>query len=106
MSRLQTIVEGSDKVTHKGVKPPSPGSALPSSPAHTPTHPPSTPALASVPKEDSKSTLAPTLSPKDLDLKEKTANVPKTTKDGTNSREEYGYIVTNQRYEAVGFNPA
>ncbi|KAI7808520.1 protein tyrosine phosphatase [Triplophysa rosa] len=87
-----------DKVTQKGVKPPSPVSALPSTPTYqrSPTQPPSTPAPATVPKEVSKSTLAPTLSPKDLGLKEKTANVLKAGKDGTNSREEYGYIVTNQ----------
>lgn len=47
-----------------------------------------------MPKEDS---VGPTLSAKDLDLKEKTANILKTAKDGTNTREEYGYIVTNQR---------
>uniref|UniRef100_A0A672SIG9 Receptor-type tyrosine-protein phosphatase-like N n=1 Tax=Sinocyclocheilus grahami TaxID=75366 RepID=A0A672SIG9_SINGR len=88
----QTIVEGSDKVTEKGAKPPLPVSALPSTPTYqrAPTQPPSTPAPATVPKEDSGSTVGPTLSAKDLDLKEKTA------KDGTNTREEYGYIVTNQ----------
>ncbi|ROJ66285.1 Receptor-type tyrosine-protein phosphatase-like N [Anabarilius grahami] len=91
----ETIVEGSDKVTQKGAKPPSPVSALPSIPPYqrTPTQPPSTPAPATVPKEDS---VGPTLSAKDLDLKEKTANILKTAKDGTNTREEYGYIVTNQ----------
>lgn len=90
-------------MTQKGIKPPSPVSALPSTPTYQriPTQPPSTPAPATVPKEVSKSTLAPTLSPKDLGLKEKTPNVPKAGKDGTNSREEYGYIVTNQRYEAL-----
>uniref|UniRef100_A0A9J8D6G8 Protein tyrosine phosphatase receptor type Na n=1 Tax=Cyprinus carpio carpio TaxID=630221 RepID=A0A9J8D6G8_CYPCA len=94
----QTIVEGSDKVTEKGAKPPLPVSALPSTPTYqrAPTQPPSTPAPATVPKEDSGSTVGPTLSAKDLDLKEKTANILKTAKDGTNTREEYGYIVTNQ----------
>lgn len=83
-------------MTQKGAKLPSPVSALPSVPPYqrTPTQPPSTPAPATVPKEDS---VGPTLSAKDLDLKEKTANILKTAKDGTNTREEYGYIVTNQR---------
>uniref|UniRef100_A0A8C1UD92 Protein tyrosine phosphatase receptor type Na n=1 Tax=Cyprinus carpio TaxID=7962 RepID=A0A8C1UD92_CYPCA len=87
-----------DKVTEKGAKPPLPVSALPSTPTYqrAPTQPPSTPAPATVPKEDSGSTVGPTLSAKDLDLKEKTANILKTPKDGTNTREEYGYIVTNQ----------
>uniref|UniRef100_A0A8C2IBM3 Protein tyrosine phosphatase receptor type Na n=1 Tax=Cyprinus carpio TaxID=7962 RepID=A0A8C2IBM3_CYPCA len=94
----QTIVEGSDKVTEKGAKPPLPVSALPSTPTYqrAPTQPPSTPAPATVPKEDSGDTVGPTLSAKDLDLKEKITNILKTSKDGTNTREEYGYIVTNQ----------
>ncbi len=84
----QTIVAGSDKETEKAAKPPVPVSALSSTPTNqrAPTPPPSTPAPAPVPKED------PALSAKDLHLKEKTANILKT-----NSREEYGYIVTNQR---------
>uniref|UniRef100_A0A8C2IBK4 Protein tyrosine phosphatase receptor type Na n=1 Tax=Cyprinus carpio TaxID=7962 RepID=A0A8C2IBK4_CYPCA len=94
----ETIVEGSDKVTEKGAKPPLPVSALPSTPTYqrAPTQPPSTPAPATVPKEDSGDTVGPTLSAKDLDLKEKITNILKTSKDGTNTREEYGYIVTNQ----------
>uniref|UniRef100_A0A671KK28 Receptor-type tyrosine-protein phosphatase-like N n=1 Tax=Sinocyclocheilus anshuiensis TaxID=1608454 RepID=A0A671KK28_9TELE len=93
----QTIVEGSDKVT-KGAKPPLPVSALPSTPTYqrAPTQPPSTPAPATVPKEDSGDTVGPTLSVKDLDIKEKITNILETVKDGTNTREEYGYIVTNQ----------
>uniref|UniRef100_A0A9J8AL95 Protein tyrosine phosphatase receptor type Na n=1 Tax=Cyprinus carpio carpio TaxID=630221 RepID=A0A9J8AL95_CYPCA len=93
-----TIVGGSDKVTEKGAKPPLPVSALPSTPTYqrAPTQPPSTPAPATVPKEDSGDTVGPTLSAKDLDLKEKITNILKTPKDGTNTREEYGYIVTNQ----------
>uniref|UniRef100_A0A9J8AEQ3 Protein tyrosine phosphatase receptor type Na n=1 Tax=Cyprinus carpio carpio TaxID=630221 RepID=A0A9J8AEQ3_CYPCA len=88
----------SDKVTEKGAKPPLPVSALPSTPTYqrAPTQPPSTPAPATVPKEDSGDTVGPTLSAKDLDLKEKITNILKTPKDGTNTREEYGYIVTNQ----------
>ncbi|XP_052005066.1 receptor-type tyrosine-protein phosphatase-like N [Xyrauchen texanus] len=94
----ETMVEGSDKVTQKGAKPLSPVADLPSTPTYklSPTKPPSTPAPATVPKKDSESTIRPTLSAKDLDLKEKTANVLTVAKDGTNTREEYGYIVTNQ----------
>uniref|UniRef100_A0A672KIM4 Receptor-type tyrosine-protein phosphatase-like N n=1 Tax=Sinocyclocheilus grahami TaxID=75366 RepID=A0A672KIM4_SINGR len=88
----------SDKVIEKGEKPPLPVSALPSTPTYqrAPTQPPSTPAPATVPKEDSGDTVGPTLSVKDLDIKEKITNILETAKDGTNTREEYGYIVTNQ----------
>lgn len=86
-------------MSEKGAKPHLPVLALPSTQTYqrAPTQPPSTPAPATVPKEDSGSTVGPTLSAKDLGLKEKTSNILKSAKDGTSTREEYGYIVTNQR---------
>lgn len=95
----QTIVEGSDRVSQKGVKPVSPVVTQPTTPglqiASTP--PPSTLTPVTVAQGPGVTTHGPV---KEAELeKEKThKNLKPGVKDGINVREEYGYIVTNQRY--------
>ncbi|KAL7865486.1 hypothetical protein SRHO_G00107330 [Serrasalmus rhombeus] len=95
----ETIVEGGDKVSQKGAKPLSPVVAIPSAagPQMAPTQAPTTPAPVTVPHGASFTTPRSIVPMKDMELNEKSSPGPKTgAKDGTNIREEYGYIVTNQ----------
>uniref|UniRef100_A0A3B4DUQ3 Protein tyrosine phosphatase receptor type Na n=1 Tax=Pygocentrus nattereri TaxID=42514 RepID=A0A3B4DUQ3_PYGNA len=96
----QTIVEGGDKVSQKGAKPLSPIVAIPSAagPQMAPTQAPTTPAPVTVPHGASFTTQRSIVPMKDMELNEKSSPGQKKTgaKDGTNIREEYGYIVTNQ----------
>lgn len=92
----QTIVEGSDRVLQKGAKPVPPVVTHPTTPGlqlvSTPS--PSAPAPVSVAGSNTHGPV------KEAKLeKEKThTNVKPGAKDGVNVREEYSYIVTNQRY--------
>lgn len=96
---FQTIVEGSDRVLQKGAKPVSPVVTQPTTPglqlATTPA--PSAPAPVTVAQGPGATARGPV---KEAGLeKEKTQTSLKPgTKDGINVKEEYGYIVTNQRY--------
>lgn len=92
------MVEGSDTVSQKGAKPLPPVVAVPSTAgAHlVSTSAPSAPASVTVP-HGSGSTTHPVVPVKDLDLKEKSSDSKTGAKGGNNIREEYGYIVTNQR---------
>uniref|UniRef100_A0A3B1K8C3 Protein tyrosine phosphatase receptor type Na n=1 Tax=Astyanax mexicanus TaxID=7994 RepID=A0A3B1K8C3_ASTMX len=89
----QTIVAGSDTVSQKGAKPPShAGAAVPSTagPQLAPTLVSTSAASVTVPQ-------GPIVPVKDMELNEKSSPDLKTGgKDGSNVREEYGYIVTNQ----------
>lgn len=95
----QTIVEGNDRVSQKGAKPVSPVVTQPTAPglqlASTP--PPSAPAPVTAAQGPGASTQGPV---KEAELeKEKThTSLKPGAKDGIHVREEYGYIVTNQRY--------
>ncbi|KAG9271580.1 receptor-type tyrosine-protein phosphatase-like N isoform X1 [Astyanax mexicanus] len=89
----ETIVAGSDTVSQKGAKPPShAGAAVPSTagPQLAPTLVSTSAASVTVPQ-------GPIVPVKDMELNEKSSPDLKTGgKDGSNVREEYGYIVTNQ----------
>ena len=88
-------------MSQKGTKPLSPVVAVPSAagPQLAPTQAPTTPAPVNVPHGAGSTTQGPIVPMKDMELKEKSSPGLKTgAKDGTNIREEYGYIVTNQRY--------
>ncbi|XP_072541748.1 protein tyrosine phosphatase receptor type Na [Salminus brasiliensis] len=94
----ETIVAGSDTVSQKGAKPPSPAVAVPSAagPQLAPTLVP-TLASVTVPHRAGSTTQGPIVPVKDMELNEKSSPDLKTGgKDGNSVREEYGYIVTNQ----------
>lgn len=101
----KTIVEGSDRVSQKSARPVSPVVTQPTTPglqlASTPS--PSAPAIITVAQGPGVATHGPE---KDAELeKEKNQLSPKPgTKDGLSVREEYGYIVTNQRYLIIQTN--
>lgn len=95
----QTIVEGSDRVSQKGVKPVSPVVTQPSTAGLqlASTSPPTAPSLVTVAKGPGGATYGP-VKEADLEKENTHTNMKPGSKDGVSVREEYGYIVTNQRY--------
>lgn len=100
---FKTVIEGSDRVSQKGAKhvspvvTPTPGLQLASTPS------PSSPAPVTEAQGPGATTHVPV---KEAELeKEKThTNLKPGAKGGINVREEYGYIVTNQRYLIIQTN--
>lgn len=95
----ETIVAGSDTVSQKGAKPPSPAGPVPSTagPQLAPTPVSTSAASVTVSHGAGSTTQGPIVPVKDMELMEKSSPDLKTGgKDGSNVREEYGYIVTNK----------
>lgn len=99
VSSSQTIIEGSDRVSQKGAKPVSPVVTEPPTPGLqlAPTPSPSAPAPITVAQGPGATTHGP-VNEAELDKKKTPTILKPEAKDGVNVREEYGYIVTNQRY--------